>query len=208
MDGNANSLGTLIGTGRRDSQCCPPAFQPMQVARHRTASTLRTARADDAVTPLTERFPRDKRLLRESDYRRVFANPIRFSDRYFTLLARPQDNTADHRSPMGARLGLAISRKCAPKAVDRNRIKRLIRESFRCYQRGHRRPGPPPDPRSVLTADWRPKPHLDVVVMCRPAARAADNQALLGSLTRLWSKLRELECAGSPNGSSVLTSSC
>lgn len=29
------------------------------------------------------------------------------------------------------RLGLAISRKCSPRAVERNRIKRVIREAFR-----------------------------------------------------------------------------
>lgn len=30
-----------------------------------------------------------------------------------------------------SRLGIAISRKCSPRAVVRNRIKRVIRESFR-----------------------------------------------------------------------------
>jgi ribonuclease P protein component len=155
------------------------------------------------VTALTECFPRDRRLLRAADYRRVFADPVKCSDRYFTLLARAQD--VDHSSRPsrpGARLGLAISRKCAPKAVDRNRIKRLVRESFRRANRNdwHLNWHPNWNP------NWNPIWNQDVVVMCRPAAREADNQALLGSLTRLWTKLRELECAGSPNGSSVLTS--
>lgn len=131
------------------------------------------------------------RLLRKADFERVFAHPVRISDRFFTLLVRAQE-AATHTGAPGsltarARLGLAVSRKCAPSAVGRNRIKRLVRESFRC-------------------SDYRASP-IDVVVMCRPAANHADNQTLTASLRRLWTKLRELECVGSFTCASALTSS-
>lgn len=72
-------------------------------------------------------FPRTARLTRPSEFRRVFAHPRRSSDRYLTVLAAPND--LDH-----PRLGLAISRKVSLRAVQRNRIKRLIRECFRHLQ--------------------------------------------------------------------------
>lgn len=72
-------------------------------------------------------FPRTARLTRPSEFQRVFANPRRSSDRYMTVLAAP--NAVSH-----PRLGLAISRKVSPRAVQRNRLKRLIRERFRHLQ--------------------------------------------------------------------------
>jgi len=69
-------------------------------------------------------FTRDHRLNRPCDYKFVFKNPTKISSRYFTVLAK--SNGLPH-----ARLGLAISKKVAKKAVTRNYIKRLIRESFR-----------------------------------------------------------------------------
>lgn len=54
----------------------------------------------------------------------MFAAPRRSSDRFFTVLVR--DNGRPH-----GRLGLAVSKKRVRLAVARNRIKRLVRESFR-----------------------------------------------------------------------------
>jgi ribonuclease P protein component len=68
-------------------------------------------------------------LLKRRDFDRVFARPQRSSDGVFTVLARR--NGLDW-----PRIGLAISRKHAPRAVARNRIKRLVRESFRLRQTG------------------------------------------------------------------------
>ncbi|MGB5736388.1 MAG: ribonuclease P protein component [Thiohalocapsa sp.] len=134
-----------------------------------------------AVAP----FHRRQRLQREAQFRRVFADPIKSSDRFFTLLARVPDETDDENhsaaqapGPRSPRLGLAVSRKCAARAVDRNRIKRLIRESFR---RQH----------------W-PHCRVDIVVMCRPAVLRVDNQLLHRSLQQHWTKIRELTCVGSP----------
>ena len=69
-------------------------------------------------------FPQCFRLLKASEYSRVFENPKKSVDDCFTILWRKSD--LDY-----PRLGLAISKKNAKRAVDRNRIKRLIREGFR-----------------------------------------------------------------------------
>lgn len=62
--------------------------------------------------------------MKSDEFARVFQKAQRSSDRYFTVLTRSNQ--------LGRpRLGLAISKKSARRAVDRNRIKRVIRESFR-----------------------------------------------------------------------------
>lgn len=67
-----------------------------------------------------------------------------------------------------ARLGLAISGKAVPRSVDRNRIKRLARESFRAR-------------RAAL-------PALDIVILARSGAAAAPAAQLRETLDRLWTK--------------------
>lgn len=86
-----------------------------------------------------------------------------------TLLATP--NRLQH-----PRLGLAISRKVAPTAVARNRIKRVTRESFRHWQ-------------SQLAA-------LDIVVLGRRGVALQSTQNLRTALDTLWMELNE-QCAGS-----------
>jgi len=129
----------------------------------------------------TGSFRRRQRLLKGADFRRVFqqSDPPRSSDAYLTLLARP-DNGLDQ-----PRLGLAIGRKVTLLAVGRNRIKRLARESFR--------------------AEQDRLPPVDVVVLARPAAAAADNATLWASLTRNWKRLRQRceQSSSSPSDSTA-----
>ena len=68
-----------------------------------------------------------------------------------------------------ARLGLAVAKKHVRRAVARNRIKRLIRESFRRH-------------RDLLEG-------LDIVVLVRPGVEKADNATLLAALNRHWRRL-------------------
>lgn len=84
----------------------------------------------------------------------------RHRGRICTVVALPQPQAP-------ARLGLAISRKAAPSAVRRNRIKRLARASFlRC--------APPPG--------W-------YVVMARPGAGRSPDTEIVADLEQLWHAL-------------------
>lgn len=71
------------------------------------------------------KFPRELRLLTPSQFSFVFANAIPCGSQYFTFLARFNE-TNEH-----PRLGITIAKKKVRKAVQRNRVKRIIRESFR-----------------------------------------------------------------------------
>jgi len=69
-------------------------------------------------------FPKSVRLATGKDFTRVFEKPRKVRANGFTFYLREND--------MGqARLGLAVPKKAVRLAVDRNRIKRLVRESFR-----------------------------------------------------------------------------
>ncbi len=68
-----------------------------------------------------------------------------------------------------ARLGLAVARRHLRRATARNRVKRLIRESFRRHQ-------------ELLRG-------LDLVVMVRPGLEAVDNAELFRSLEGHWRRL-------------------
>lgn len=73
-------------------------------------------------------FPRKLRLVRTRHFEKVFAARVRAAAGPLIVWAAPND--LDH-----CRLGLAISRR-AGAAVTRNRIRRLVRESFRLLQHG------------------------------------------------------------------------
>ena len=66
------------------------------------------------------------RLQRQADFRAVYATQIRQKEGPLAVWARP--NGLDH-----LRLGLAISRRVGNACV-RNRIKRMLRETFRHLQ--------------------------------------------------------------------------
>lgn len=128
-----------------------------------TLSVQRLQEADD------QRLPRQRRLRRPPEFKAVFAEASRSVDACFTVLARP--------NRLGRpRLGLAVAKKCARRAVDRNRLKRVVRESFRAAQ-------------GAL-------PNVDVVVLCRSAAVGSSNARLFTSLSGHWERIRDQLCAG------------
>jgi ribonuclease P protein component len=101
------------------------------------------------------RFERTKRLLDAAAFGRVFKKATRSRDKFFTVLCRDNRDTP-------ARLGMAISKKNCRKATARNRIKRIVRESFRHHQ-------------GQIAG-------LDIVVINQPAAARAKNKAITESL--------------------------
>ena len=107
-------------------------------------------------------FPRAARLLKPGDFARLRQASRRIGSRYFSAEYRITDDTA-------ARMGLAVSRRVSKLAVQRNRLKRLARESFR-----HNRAALGP---------------VDVLVIARSAAVAVPGSELLADLDLLWSKL-------------------
>jgi ribonuclease P protein component len=109
-------------------------------------------------------FPASARLLKPSEFRRVFELGQVRHTRLFSLRFVPLPD-----QDAAARLGLAVSRKACPLAVERNRIKRTVRESFRRQ-------------RTQL-------PAMDIVVMAKPAAR--NEPELAAAADRLWQQLSD-----------------
>ena len=111
-------------------------------------------------------LPRDARVRRAGDFAALRQASGRLGGRCFSVRYRP--NGLDH-----ARLGLAISKRVSKRAVERNRIKRLVRESFRRAQ--------------------AQLPPIDLVVMAREAAAGLPGPELLAEIDALWRRLPPLK---------------
>lgn len=111
-------------------------------------------------------LPREARLRRAGDFAALRHVSGRFGGRCFHL--RYRGNELGH-----ARLGLAISKRVSKRAVERNRIKRLLRESFRRVR--HQLPA------------------VDVMVMAREQAAGVPGPELLADIDALWRKLLPLK---------------
>lgn len=97
------------------------------------------------MKPVGERFPRDARLLKSRDFDRVFRSATLRQRRGALRLSAVANRMRT------ARLGLVVGKRALPKAHQRNRAKRVLRETFR-----RRRPGlPAMDIVVQVTADDR-----------------------------------------------------
>ena len=106
-------------------------------------------------------FSRELRLLAPVQFKAVFENPFRASTPQMTLLARL--NTAEN-----PRLGLTVAKKHLNRAHDRNRIKRIVRESFRLKQ--------------------HELPNMDFVFVAKGGIGKLDNATLFETLEKLWAR--------------------
>jgi ribonuclease P protein component len=110
---------------------------------------------------VTYEFNRESRLLTPGQFQSVFTKPIRFGSSHITILVS--------QNPDNNRLGLAIAKKRVKLAVQRNRIKRLIRESFRLNQHD--------------------LPYIDIVVMVKSGTDKLDNKEINKQLEKIWRKI-------------------
>lgn len=101
-------------------------------------------------------------MLTPAQFKSVFSNPIKASSAEITLLAIP--NSEQH-----PRLGLTVAKRYVKRANQRNRIKRVIRDSFRLNQHDI--------------------PHLDIVVLVRNGVMEMENAELNKLIEKLWRKL-------------------
>ncbi|MBP3195301.1 MAG: ribonuclease P protein component [Cardiobacteriaceae bacterium] len=131
-------------------------------------------------------FPKTSRLLKPVEFQAVFNNPEkRSSDRYFTVLALVYLS----ESPK-LRLGLAIAKKRIRLAVDRNRIKRISRETFRQIEFEEKRVESTSNISSnKLQDNGKYFYSYDIVLMAKTQAAEAENQALFKSLQHHWRRI-------------------
>lgn len=108
------------------------------------------------------RFNRDYRLRNKTEIDFVFSSAKKLETRNFLLLYH--DNNLNN-----PRIGIIIAKKNVPKAHDRNRFKRVIRETFRNFDR--------------LRC-------IDIIFLARKGLNNLDNLSLNSSLYKELSKLK------------------
>lgn len=110
-------------------------------------------------------FAKHLRLLNAGDFSYVFDRAdFKVSSKTILILAR----VSKEKRPT-ARLGLVISKKNARLAVQRNRIKRLARDSFRLKQHS--------------------LPAVDIVLLARHGLDQKDSSEISIELDKLWLQL-------------------
>lgn len=131
------------------------------VAEQKVASACQLSLRVD-LTVASCGFDKSKRLSEAAEFQAIFDKAeFKASSQHFLFLARANQWPS-------ARVGLVISKKNVRLATQRNRIKRSVRESFRCL------------------ADY---PGLDTVVLARRGADKLNNSELRLTLNALWRQL-------------------
>ena len=112
--------------------------------------------------PPAGRLFREARLTAKPQFDLVHREGLRVSDALFTVIARP--NGLGH-----PRIGMAVGIRAAGNAVNRNRVKRIVRERFRLSQ--------------------QELPPVDLVVNAKPGARGATRAQLAASVAALFDRM-------------------
>lgn len=114
------------------------------------------------LNPRRLRFGAELRLRSKLQFDAIYASGRRVDDRFFGLRVKPNGLTHP-------RIGLAVAVKTAGSGVARNRLRRLVRESFRLAQ--------------------HELPPVDVVVAAKFPAAGAPAATLRASLATLWNRV-------------------
>ena len=110
-------------------------------------------------------FTNRERLLTVSQFKQVFDQSTKLSSEAFTILSR--ENTLGT-----SRLGMVVAKRNVKRSVDRNLIKRIIRESFRLNK-------------AQLTS-------RDFVVIFERPIKNVQRDKIRHQLINLWSRAAEL----------------
>lgn len=110
------------------------------------------------------KFRQTQRLKCSEQFKKVFATRQKISYQNLSVFYNKNNN-------LQARLGISVSKKWVPLAVNRNRIKRVIRESFR---------------RVNLPRD------IDIVVVVHSKDGNLGNQQCANACDKLWEKLTNI----------------
>jgi len=114
------------------------------------------------------RLSSSQRLKKPSQFQAVYKSRQWGGSRHYTFNVLAHDSAQlDHNAP--AILGVTVSKKVSKLAVDRNRIKRQIREFYRLRQ-------------SQLN-------DADIVITAKPSCHKASDEERLKSLEELWVKV-------------------
>ena len=109
-------------------------------------------------------FARRHRLTRTDEFSSVFGFRRAIRGKLLTVHYQPRSDGEN-----GARLGLVIAKKFLRRAVDRNQVKRIVREQFRCL--------------------WGGLPAVDVVARLTVKSARIDRKLLADEVVALLERL-------------------
>ena len=112
----------------------------------------------------TFHLPKQARLKDYAEFQAVFSQHKKYSNQFFRILVRYKQDQLD------TRLGIIVSRRVSRKAVNRNRIKRQVREAFRQNRRNLK--------------------NVDMVVIAHRSCESATNSELYENMNKLLRRLK------------------
>ncbi len=112
-------------------------------------------------------FSRANRLKTKREFQFVFDQPRKVTHKYFLALFK--SSRVEH-----PKLGIMVNKRFLKRAVDRNRLKRVIRESFRLYQTELK--------------------ELDIIILLRSECSGLDKKIWRDDIDKLWQLVIAKKC--------------